>query len=171
MIPSLCSLCVERLCGKKSSAGGIRQLFLQWLWQWRRRPQEAVQTQRDVHHGDHHHRCRQRDHPAHRGHQKREGSLQQVQTSAVFILSLTVVSSVYSRRASFPLPKLPVQNSCYILSLFLSDIILLLCVPSSVASLDFRVFRPALRRYVVLEGPARVQCSHDSVQKNPNLTL
>lgn len=35
MIPplkqTLCSLCMERMCGKKSSTGGIRQLLLQWL--------------------------------------------------------------------------------------------------------------------------------------------
>lgn len=74
------SVCVECVCGKKGSLGGIRQLFLQQLRQRRGRRQERVHRQAVSHHGNCDHRSWQGDPSTHSRCQKRAGIFQQVHT-------------------------------------------------------------------------------------------
>ncbi len=160
---TLRSVRVECVRGEKSSTGGIGQLFLQQLRQrWGRR-QDRVCDQWYGHHGDHHHGGRQGDHSAHSGRQKWEGSLQQVDTlmwndvqllcvGAVCPLSYCTFKCFYRPLLSlFPSKLFSPHNFTSTFSVFL------LISPSSCVSpplsspLDSRVFRPAVRRYVVLE--------------------
>lgn len=75
-------MCVECLCGEKSSTGSVRQLFLQQLRQWwgGRKDSSRVVNQRHGHHWNHHNWGWKGDNSAHRGRQKWKGSLQQVDT-------------------------------------------------------------------------------------------
>lgn len=164
---TLCSVCVECVCGEKSSTGGIRQLFLQQLRQRWGRGQERVCNQSDSHHRDCDHGGWQGDHPAHRGRQKREGSLQQVHMLSVkwcaaalswlaqcipYVPFLFILSSVYIE-PFFPLspPNFCPHNFTSTSSVFLLIFPSPCLFPPFLSHLDPRVFRPAVRRYVVLE--------------------
>lgn len=152
---TLCSVCVECVCGEKSSSCGIRQLLLQQLRQWWRREQDRVYIHWERHNRDHHHRCWQGDHPAHCRRQKWESSLHQVQYTcshtngwcgesppALYctVLCCTVLSTFLSNayvEASLLYPSIlfPVQ---FLLSpslhCFSSDITPLLSVPTCLIS-------------------------------------
>lgn len=162
---TLCSVCVECVCGEKSSTGGIGQLFLQQLRQrWGRR-QDGVCDQWDGHHRDHHHGGRQGDHSAHGGRQKREGSLQQVATlslkwcaAALCWLVQCSPSPIALLYSAFIEPFFPFSPPNFFPHTILPPPSLFffwyrpppLC-PLLSSPLDSRVFRPAVRRYVMLE--------------------
>lgn len=146
------SLRVECMCGEKSSTRGIGQLVLQRLWQrWRGR-KGRVYKQRDGHNRDDHHRCWQGDDPAYGGCQKWEGGLHKV-----LILSHTeqlLCDAVCPSACS----ETSVQTFSSFYKFTVSSSSLTLISPSNFVfppfshSLESRVFRPAFRRYVVLEG-------------------
>lgn len=150
---TLYSMRVECVCGKKSSTGGVRQLFFQQLGQWWRRRQERVCKQSDGNHRDCDHGGWQGNHSAHHGCQKWEGSLQQVHTLTVkwFCWFCLYWCSVLPLYPFFPLPNFSLHSFTSSSSVFV------LIFPTSclflpfLSHLDSRVFRPAVRRYVVLE--------------------
>lgn len=155
---------VECLCGKKSSFGGVRQLFLQQLRQRRGRGQETVCRQSDSHHGNRDHGSWQGDPSTHCRCQKRAGILQQVHTlqfnRTLSALCIPIVALLCIFKESFSLspPNVPPYNSTSTFSVFLLLFpSFCLCSPSY----THRVFKPAVRRYVLLEVLGScVECFH-----------
>lgn len=147
---------MECVCGKKSPLGGVRQLFLQQLRQRRGRRQERVCRQSDSRHGNRDHRSWQGDPSTHCRCQKRAGILQQVHTFqfnrslSVLCTPIVALRLCIFKESFFPFPsKLsPIQFNFHLLFFFL----LLLpsfCLRSPLYT--YRVFKPAVRRYVLLQ--------------------
>lgn len=117
---------MECVCGKKSSLGGVRQLFLQQLRQRRGRRQERVCHQSDSHHGNRDHRSWQGDPSTHCRCQKRAGILQQVHTFllnrslSVLCIPIVALRLCICKDSFFPFPsKLsPIQFNFHLLFFF-----------------------------------------------------
>lgn len=121
---------MECVCGKKSSLGGVRQLFLQQLRQRRGRRQERVCRQSESHHGNRDHRSWQGDPSTHCRCQKRAGILQQVHTFqfnrslSVLCIPIVALRLCIFKESFFPFPsKLsPIQFNFHLLFFFSSAI-------------------------------------------------
>lgn len=150
---------MECVCGKEGSLGGVRQLFLQQLRQRRGRRQERACCQSGSHHGNCHHRSWQGDPSTHRRCQKRAGILQQVHTLRLPFVAPSFFC-VPKEPFSLSPPNFSSYNSTSTLSVFLLLLPSLCLLPPSTFHTR-RVFKPAVRRYVLLEVLLScVECFH-----------
>lgn len=149
---------MECVRGKKGSLGGVRQLFLQQLRQRRGRRQEGARRRSDSHHGNRDHKGRQGDPSTHRRCQERAGVLQQVRALRVPFAALSFFWILKeSLSLSPPPPNFPSHNPTST-----SSVCLLLlpsfCLFPPLTSHTRRVFKPAVRRYVLQKLFVLIAC-------------